>query len=70
MVCHAFNVEFRKNNACSINYGFCFRIFAIVQIRIFISSFNINNNNNNNDDEDGMAYSTRDRYQYSILEAL
>tara|TARA_B100000965_G_scaffold271842_1_gene229950 strand:- start:57 stop:257 length:201 start_codon:yes stop_codon:yes gene_type:complete len=62
-------LNFEKIMHAQLIMAFVSGFFAIVQIRIFISSFNINNNNNN-DDEDGMAYSTRDRYQYSILEAL
>ncbi|WP_269613702.1 hypothetical protein [Prochlorococcus marinus] len=37
---------------------------ALLGIRIFISSFDDDNDN----DGDGMAYSTRDSYQFSILE--
>ena len=36
---------------------------ALLGIRILISSFDDDDN-----DGDGMAYSTRDRYQFSILE--
>ncbi|WP_269613996.1 hypothetical protein [Prochlorococcus marinus] len=38
---------------------------ALLGIRILISSFDDDDN-----DGDGMAYSTRDRYQFSILEGL
>ena len=37
---------------------------ALLGIRILISSFDDDDDN----DGDGMAYSTRDRYQFSILE--
>jgi len=37
---------------------------ALLGIRILISSFDDDNDN----DGDGMAYSTRDSYQFSILE--
>ena len=37
---------------------------ALLGIRILISSFDDDNDN----DGDGMAYSTRDGYQFSILE--
>ena len=39
---------------------------ALLGIRILISSFDDDNDN----DGDGMAYSTRDSYQFSILESL
>ena len=38
---------------------------ALLGIRILISSFDDDDN-----DGDGMAYCTRDRYQFSILEGL
>ena len=40
---------------------------ALLGIRILISSFDDDNDNDN--DGDGMAYSTRDSYQFSILES-
>ena len=41
---------------------------ALLGIRILISSFDDDNDNDNDNDGDGMAYSTRNSYQFSILE--
>ena len=42
-------------------------LLALLGIQILISSFD-DNDNDGDGDGDGMAYSTRDSYQFSILE--
>ena len=58
---NTFNVVFWISNAYSINSCFCLRLSCIAWLRILISSFDDN-------DGDGIAYSTRYNYKFSILE--
>ncbi len=63
MVRNTLKVEFYEIMHTQLVVVFVSGFLALLGIRIFISSFDDDDN-----DGDGMAYSTRDSYQFSNLE--